>query len=238
MGQVSRGDTVKRAALAGVVRDTLGRPLHLATILVVGKDLSAISDDSGRFHIAGIPAGESEFMVMRIGHRSVSFAATLLPDTTVIVGIRLTPVQVLEELEVTARRRTDWTRTGFEERQRIGLGKFVTPDRIERLSPVGAPSTYLRDISGIDVRCISAGRCSVVPRYARCLWLWVDGVLYRDAQLDDILSATQVYAIEVYSRESSVPMEFQGMLPRKSGREMTQFAGCGALVVWTKANAP
>ena len=42
------------AAVAGVVRDTASRLLARAVLFVDGKDLSAMSDSAGRFHVAGL----------------------------------------------------------------------------------------------------------------------------------------------------------------------------------------
>jgi hypothetical protein len=173
--------------------------------------------------------------VVRIGYRGVTFAANLPADSTVVVGIRLRQVVLLDEIKVTGTRTTMFARTGFDQRRRIGLGQFVSPERVAELSHVSTPSQLLRDVRGIDVRCGAGGQCTVTPRFAGCLWLFVDGAAFGFEQIDAILSITQVHAVEVYSRQSSVPVEFQGVLPPKSGRDFTM-SGCGAIVVWTKAS--
>jgi hypothetical protein len=232
--QPPRSDSLRRSAtLAGVVRETSGQPIWLATVRVVGKELSAVSDDSGRFRLVGIPAGVNEFVVARIGYDSVSFTVTLAPDTTISRDLRLRPIHVLEAVRVAetpvSRR---FARTGFHMRRKLGVGSFVTPERVDSLSWVARPSQLLRDVGGIDVV-----QGVVSSRWARCMWLFIDGVPYGTDQIDLSLTTGVIYAIEVYPRPTSVPAEFQGRLTRASGRFTARSQACGALVVWTHSRA-
>lgn len=227
----------KRSALAGVIRDTMSRPIPGATVLVDSIGLSAVSDDSGRFHLAGIPSGANGFTIMRIGYKAVSFTTILAPDTTLVIAIQLRSAQLLPDIVVAADRISPrLARTGFYERRRTGLGSFLTPERIDSLSSVGSPAQLLRDVRGIELVCRYTS-CEVHTRRAPdCLLLFVDGAQI-PGQLDDVLTTGAVSAIEVYERPSLVPVEFQGRLPSKKGI-LTARAGCGALVVWTKSRAP
>jgi hypothetical protein len=233
----------RRAALAGVIRDSLERPIPLAMVAVDGKDLSTVSDDSGRFHLAGIPAGTNDFTVMRIGFKALSFTTTLTPDTTLVIAIRMRRIQTLEDVNVRAPSVSPrLARTGYYDRKKLGLGSFVTPERVDSLSHLSTPAKLLRDVRGLEVRC-GAGGCTVVPtRGHECLQLIVDGAIIGDMnsdnsnQIDNVLTTGAVYAIEVYERPSIVPTEFQGMLPRKRS-VLTRKAGCGVVVVWTRGRA-
>jgi hypothetical protein len=239
----ARDTTLKRSAIAGVVRDTLERPLAFATILVEGRELSVVSDDSGRFHLAGIPAGANSFTVMRIGYKAVSFDVTLAPESTLVLGIHLKSIQTLGPVTVTgAAEIPRLARTGFYDRQRLGLGTFISPQRVDSLDFVSTPAKLLRDARGLDVRCGPGGPCQVHTRSPPdCLWLFVNGA-YMPAgangqtQVDDVVATGEVSAIEVYERPMIVPTEFQAQLPAKSGRGFTVKAGCGALVVWTRTH--
>src|SRR5262245_30953956 len=77
------------AGIAGVVRDTLGRPLHLVAITALGRDTSVVTDDSGRFALAKLPPGPMSISVLRIGYRPITFEADLPADSTLMVAIRL-----------------------------------------------------------------------------------------------------------------------------------------------------
>ena len=239
LAQVPAPTPGKRAALAGVIRDSMSRPLTMATVLVDGKDFSAVTDESGRFHLAGIPAGTNDFTVMRIGYRSVSFTTTLAPDSTLVIAIMLRRISTLEEVEVKAASISPrLERQGYYKRRTQGIGSFVTPDRVDSLSHVATPSQLLRDVRGIEVQCGGRSKlgCIVATRRAHgCLNLFIDGVFHKD-QIDDVLPTTAVYAIEVYENPSIVPLEFQASLPGKVSA-LTRKAGCGAIVVWTRSRA-
>ncbi len=194
----------------------------MATVFVEGKDLSTTSDDSGRFHIARIPPGTSLVTALRIGYKAVSFEINLPPDTTLVTEIRLRSVQTLSAVKVTGERVSPrLAREGYYQRLRQGWGTFLTPEKIEELQHLSTPAKMLRDVKGVEVRCPQAtGRCAVSSTLGRCLNVFVDGVRHA-GQLDDLLSSSEVYAMEVYSTQ--VPMEFEG----PSG------ARCSAIAVWT-----
>lgn len=70
-----------------------------------------------------------------------------------------------------------------------------------------------------------------------CLTLFVNGVYMRDNdELDPLVSAGSIVAIEVYERPNLVPIEFQAPLPPKRAGPglMSMAGGCGALAVWTR----
>src|SRR4051812_1237747 len=62
-----------RSVLAGYVRDDLGHPIPLATVMAEGTKLSTTTDDSGYFRLKDLPAGAGTFTAMRIGYSPVSF---------------------------------------------------------------------------------------------------------------------------------------------------------------------
>jgi hypothetical protein len=180
---------------------------------------------------------------MRMGYKSVSFEVTLTPESTLVLGIRLRSIQTLGPVLVTgAAEIARLARTGFYERQRTGLGSFLTPQRVDSLNFVSTPAQLLRGVRGIEVTCLHE-TCTVHTRNPPdCLWLFVNGAFVPpngsyQSQLDDVVATGEVSAVEVYERPMIVPSEFQGTLPRKRSLGFTQKAGCGALVVWTRPHA-
>jgi carboxypeptidase family protein len=227
--QTPTADSTRRSALAGVVRDSLGHPLPLVTVIANGRDLTAVTDDSGRFHLRGIPSGRREFTIMRLGFTQLNFEATLPPDSTVVIDVRLRRVQNLSPVQVTGEAASPrLARAGYFERQRLGLGKYVSPARIDSLNHVMTPSQLLRDIPGVIVRCKAAGRCTVLLARGGCLDLFVNGH-YTRGQIDDVMNTPEVYAIEVYTRRLEIPMEFHAPLRGSCGQ--------AALAVWTRSYA-
>jgi hypothetical protein len=225
------------AGIAGVVRDTLARPLHLVAITALGRDTSVVTDDSGRFALTKLPPGPTSISVLRIGYRPIAFEADLPADSTLMVAIRLQPVTTLAAVVTSAERVGKYlARTGFPERMHMGIGSFLSPEKIDSLSRiVTRPAELLRELRGLDVQCANAGCIVHTRRPPDCLLLFIDGV-FADGQIDDQLTVGGIAAIEVYERPSKVPAEFQGKLPEKRGL-LSRGAGCGAIAVWTKARA-
>ena len=236
--QVSDRSARATAGIAGVVRDTLGRPLHLVAITALGRDTSVVTDDSGRFALTKLPPGSTSISVLRIGYRPITFEADLPPDSTLMVAIRLQPVATLGAVVTSAERLSKYlVRTGFTERMHMGIGSFLSPDKVDSLSRIVThPAQLLRDVSGVDVRCGGTGCVVHTRRPPDCFWLFIDGV-FADGQIDDQLTVGGIAAIEVYERPNKVPAEFQGKLPEKRGRGVSLGAGCGAIAVWTRARA-
>jgi hypothetical protein len=224
------------SGLAGYVRDTLRHPLVLAGVTVEGENATTVSDTSGHFAISGLAAGVHTITIRKFGYQPISFEATLPADSTVLIDVHLRKVQNLGPVIVTAVNSPRLARTGYFERKKLGLATFLSPEQVDSMSFLDHPSSLLRTVRGIDVRC-SRGLCYVLPRLAVCINLFVDGVEKRDVQLDELLSTSAIYAIEVYDHPATVPTEFQGRLPHVRPGIVQPVAGCAALIVWTRAKA-
>jgi hypothetical protein len=228
----------KGAGIAGVVRDTAGNPLPLVTVKADGKDLSDVTGSDGRFFIAGLPGGNNDFTVTRGGFRTMTFTATLTTDSTLVLALKLHRVNTLAAISITAPAAiAQLKRSGFYDRERAGLGSFLTPQHIDSVAVRHQMTSQLmQDMNGIEVACASAGRCTVQTRRAHgCLRLFVDGQqMPGDEQVDDVVPIGEVAAMEVYANPNTVPTEFQGKLPAKRST-LTAKAGCGAILVWTRA---
>ena len=217
----------KQSAIAGVVRDTTGRPLSNVTVFAEGRDASVVTDTSGRFHLQ-VPSGTHDFTIMRLGYRAVHFNAEIAPDTTVMLTVTLRAVpRELETVQVTGERMSAaLLRDGFYDRRERGFGQYLDPEQVERLSgSVGQTSQMLRNMNGVRVRCPAVGACAVSVMNG-CLTLFVDGVRQRNIALDERVSPGNVYAMEVYVRRALVPMEF-----------VDPMSQCGAIVVWTRTRS-
>lgn len=230
------------AAIAGVVRDTGGRYIVGAEVLIDGFAKKGVTDDSGRFHVDGVPAGKNGFIIRKLTYNPVSFETSLVEGKTLVLQINMQPAeQMLDAAVITASAELQGlTKAGFYERQRQGLGYYITPQKIDSLQYLMAPSQILRDIPGIEVRCGRATVCEVrsrTPPY--CMHTFVDG-RYEEGRLDELLTTGTVVAFEVYRSPSSIPHEFHLPLQQKTapGRglaSLTGTAGCGAVVAWTKS---
>jgi hypothetical protein len=112
-----------------------------------------------------------------------------------------------------------------------GLGKFFTPQEIERRNPLRL--NYLLEAAPI-IRsgATNTGKRYVTDRYDGCIRYWIDGFEQTeigntdlDFLPDSYLSAAELGAVEVYDAISA-PAEFQA----------TSHNGypCTAVVIWTK----
>jgi hypothetical protein len=228
----------RTSAVAGTVRDSIGHALRLVEVVVENTTLTTTTDDSGRFHIRGIPAGRTDFTVRRVGWEAVAFGTTLAPDSTLVLDIRMRPLTNLEPVMVTAERLKRFESTGFGERRKAGIGSFIGPERIDSMQHLPAAGFLLRGVRGLDVGCSTVQGCKIIPRTGPpCLKIFVNGG-ERPGDLDENVSMSEVYAIEVYERPVLVPAEFQGKLEQKrSNHVLTPKAGCGAIAVWTRGRA-
>jgi hypothetical protein len=234
--------SARHSGIAGVVHDSLGNPIRLANILADGGKSTTASDDSGRFDLRGLPSGRNGFTVLKVGYAPVSFEASLPPDSIVVLAINLRKVQALDTVNIKAERvNISLARTGFIERRRLGLGSFLAPEQVDSIADVVAtPSQLLRGVRGIDLKCNGATCVPVSRGRAACLVFFVDGAPHGSAvYIDSIgLNPNAIAAIEVYDRSAAVPMEFQAAPPQKQARGFSSVAGCGAIVLWTKAHIP
>jgi len=233
--------TRKHSGLAGLVRDSIGRPISAANVLVDGSKVAVATDDSGHFDVRHLPAGVNGFTITKIGYAPLSFELSLPSDSVVVLSVTMRSVQVLNTVSITAERtNAALARAGFTERQRAGVGSFLTPQHLDSVAmTITTPAQFLRGVRGIDVVC-PRDICKVVAHSPPgCLWLYIDGVPHGTEQIDNLsFSPSGIAAIEVYERPYMVPLEFQGQLPIKQGRNMSLASGCGALAIWTKARIP
>ncbi len=220
------------SALSGIVVDTLDAPVALAQVSVVAGDRGGTADEDGRFRIAGLVAQRTLFEARRVGYQPVYFEVVIPAEAVIDVRIRLheTP-RDLAPVEVAAVR-DPLRRVGFYERMATGHGHFVTPQMIQQMRPARATDAFNNIPNLVVVR--RDYRTRVMTANYRCEYaLVVDNVLVgepgsrvRTTTPDDAVSATELYAIEVYPRNRGLPAQFLGLSHEE---------GCGTILIWTKA---
>src|ERR1039458_6924172 len=93
----------KPAHFQGQVVDTAGRPIRSAIVETDDPPKAVVSDDSGFFRFADLPAGPITVRVRRMGFEGVEFQLRLPSDSTVSIGVKLLPVaQLLEAVQIDA----------------------------------------------------------------------------------------------------------------------------------------
>lgn len=217
--------------LVGLVKDSLGHAITGAEVRALDNVFLTRSDDSGRFHVAQMPAGARDVEVRRLGFvpRRAAIARSVGTTDSVQVTLR---AMVQELPEITVEEQHDAVSrkylAEFWSRRSRGFGKFVTRDEIERK---GASRfvDVVRSVSGVailnyrgrpDIRFRGAGIGSMFrdcpPQY------WMDGIPLQNGSADEF-SPHDVEAIELYASAATTPPQFA-----------TRGETCGTVVVWTR----
>ncbi len=94
----------EQGVMKGVVRDSLGEPVELANVAILGTGEGTMTDISGKYQL-GIPAGHSFTIVVScVGYRTEQFAIRLQSGETRERNIELlTDVRAINEVSVSAR---------------------------------------------------------------------------------------------------------------------------------------
>ena len=218
-------------AEVGLLGDTGTQPLRVA-----------IADSAGQFVIGDVAAGTYRLRVRRIGYLEVTTPEfSVMPGEPTRVEITASPDAIpLAPLMVVAgppRNSIRLVGSGFYEREAawgrngLGMGHFLGPAQLREMSRASRVSDYLRGLAGVYVGG-GTGRKQVVEMRSttsilrnRCTpSIYLDGQLIRFADsVDDVVSAMDVSAIEVYPGGTNKPAQFSHM----------QDDLCGSVVIWT-----
>jgi len=224
-------DIVLRGAgeVRGTVQTEDGRPLANALVGLSAAGLDTRTDSAGRFVLAATPTGTWTLDVRALGYAPLQQPVDLVPGDTVAQVMTLVRAEVMDTVRVRANAmlRTALGRNlaAFEERQRMGIGRFVGPLDLEKMV-LFRFTDVLREMPG--VRLEMRGRTTdrvITMRGTRggCVpTVFVDRMRMPGTEaLDSFIPPDNVAAVEVY-QTSFVPAEFQDI-----------FSGCGSIVVWT-----
>lgn len=219
--------TTATGRVTGRVVDSAGRAVEGARVSAGHDSAFAITDADGQFGIGGLRPGTRAILVRRLGFHPVTQPVSVHADAAVSVRVALTRyVPVLEAVMITARRNFELERVGFTRRQRSGMGRYLTPDQIERRKPQRL-TDILTMVPSLRMSRTARGDPQVTGRWGECIRYFVDGHRWSDfgEGPDGFISGDEIGAVEVYSGFSA-PGEY------------TSFGGngrtCTSVVVWTK----
>ena len=201
-----------------VDRET-GRPVATAAVSVLGRPAEAESDRQGLFRLTGVPAGQHELGIRRLGYAPLRHTVDVTSGLTTELEIGLVREPVgLEPLVVSTTRSRRLEIKGFYERKHwgelLGLGTFFTAEYIERRNPLRI-SHIIEEVPSIRMGLQNA-------RTGCRLRVYLDNILV-DASVDELVLPIEVAGVEVYKGAASLPAEFGGSDSR-----------CGVAVIWTK----
>ena len=215
-------ESARAGRLVGRVMDReTGRSVATAAVSVRGRPAVAETDRQGLFRLVGVPGGEHELEVRRLGYAPLRHVIEVPGGLTteVEIGLVRDPVE-LEPLVATATRSRRLEIKGFYERKHwgelLGLGTFFTADYIDRWRPSSISALVQSSVPSI-------GRGLFNRRSGCRMSVYLDGIHLRREGVDNFVLPIEVGGVEVYKGPASLPAEFAGSNSR-----------CGVVAVWTK----
>jgi len=223
--------TAALAQGAGERANLLGRVSHSeshaalpdAVIEMPDLEVSASSDEAGRFVFRDIPAGEHVLIVHYLGYVDTTLVAltpNVLNRIEIAINLRIVPVPDL--LVQVAALNAPSKLTGFYRRRDTGSGYFITRQDILERNPRWT-SDMLRRVPGVQLGRSNSGTPLIRIRGSNCpISYFVDGILAPSFNIDN--AAPQAVAgIEVYKGGAMVPARFRGSR-----------SPCAVIVLWTR----
>jgi hypothetical protein len=238
----------RTAGVAWVVLDAAtGEPVPHAVVEIASQARTTRSDSTGRFRMVGLQPQIIGIRLRALGYEAVERSLNLFAGRTVTVEYLLTPTALaLPEVEVSGQPSRSILHTGgFEDRRRMGNGRFYTEDEISRHLQRRVPD-LLRDAQGMRIASGPGNEfyavntrqvmTSIIPsrnRGACFLDIIVDGMVVWSAHAGErgvppvdlafLVSLSDLLGVEVYTGLASVPAEY-----RRAG------STCGAILFWTR----
>jgi hypothetical protein len=232
-----------QSALAGIVRaDSSGQPLGAVEVLIQGTSLKATTGLNGRYHIEGAPAGRWTVLFRLVGYLPSRSEVLLTPGDTTRANAMLIPgVMVLDPITVRGKSPLGEGREGFEERRRLGFGKFYDSLVLRRSEHLRL-ADLLRRQGGVSVERLQLDRAPAHVAYhpyrrdpytgaLNCpMQIYLNGSKVESGgrlskQLLDlgIFDIASLEAIEVFRSAAQVPGIYSGPT-----------ADCGVILLWSR----
>lgn len=220
------------AVLRGRVLDATNEsPIPGAYVELVALKVRAQSDSSGAFQLRGIPAGVHQISVRAIGHDAMTARLQIAASDTIATDFLLSATATklgTVKVSVSRSERYRVRLQGFEERRKIGLGRFLDGDFFEKNRTRALGVLLVSRIAGIRTIKTLGGEMLVGERYgSRCRpQIIVNGIVRDDFDLESV-TTDEVIGFEYYS-VASTPAEFARSGTREGGSQ------CGTAVFWLK----
>lgn len=207
-----------------------GKPLTGVMIAVPGPRRFVVTDSTGRFELAGLPAGPQRVRIAYEGRETEEYEFDLRRGKTKTLAVVLDVEAVdLAPVVVEARYPDDWRNlAGFYARKKMygGFAHFYTREDLERSRPV----TLRQLLAGEGI----LTRCGVHECMPTRLWggtvcapsVSVDGTPFWENDYDQI-PVSEVAGVEIYRGDLVGP----GWPPFGG---LTAIRRCGSIQVWTR----
>ena len=226
-----RGD----ARMTGrVVDKATGAPVAKAEIILLGDRRSVVSDSAGRYLFDDVPSGLVRFVVRAPGFPATTLSVALAHNESMARSIELdsssagrSAAQRLPGVAIEGKASRGPRYVDFEHHMATGRGQYLTREEIEKYN-YSTLQDAVRNMRGVNVDCGGGLGCFIrmsrAPMQCKPDYV-VDGTV--NNSFGPSTAIRDIEGIEVYTGPSEVPGEFAG-----------RNAGCGVVVIWTKAGPP
>jgi hypothetical protein len=224
-GQAAVAQTTSPVTISGVVVADDHSPLSDAVLGLErqGKTLYRVrSGSDGRFTFTDVPAGVASISVRRLGYQQRRLEVDISARTAKEpLEVALVPVATDVEA-VTIEGATGKLQAFNDRRARNNFGYFFDQNDIRKKSP-----RYVSEL----FRTVPGARLSVSRRTGNILELrnctpriWLDGVRTDNAEIDELISPSEIAGLEIYPSFAGVPAEYMD----KENR------ACGVVLIWSR----
>lgn len=227
--RASAQDPLPPGVISVSVRDSLGRSIAGAELMVEGTSVRGVTDERGELRFTAVRGGPATVRIRRLGFQPATIDVIVdqrVPSTSVVT---LKPIaQRLATIVVKGGNNYTGRMAGFYQRRDLGIGHFVSREKLEHDNPSQLTDVFRR-LPGVQITSTRFIRNAIRFRgnTGQC-WplVWLDGAPLPTAEFDlDFLAPSSIEGIEVYSGISQVPPQFMG------SRGM---GSCGVIVVWSR----
>lgn len=220
-----------QSILSGIVIDSLGAPIAGAQVSASGVPYRSITDESGGFHMSGVPSGSVQLSVRRLGFSPVILPLTMPSGDLALdsVVVRLLHIPAALPTVTVRKDRVNYTGrlAGYYQRlEKRNGGYFITREQIDRENP-RTLDQLLQHTAGIRGSRMRGGGAGVRLRGRACAPIvWLDGTPTPAGELDlNPISPQTIHGIEIYSGSTTAPTRF--LLNRTNN-------SCGTIVLWSR----
>ncbi len=216
------------ARVTGRIVNKMGQPVAGARVDIEGLGAATLTKANGDFALDSLPSGTQTLEIRKLGYAVTEQPVELSAYTPQRVTVQMSDfVPTLETVRVQAKRDKSLFDVGFTQRQKTGLGYYLSGDRLNKNTT--RLTDALRTVPGIHI--VPAGDGQNVIQSSRdpnggCVNIFVDGSPWQQqfpGDLDSFIRPDELGAIESYSA-STVPAQFT--IPGQGS--------CETLVIWTE----
>ncbi len=220
------------ASLTGMVRDSTGRAVRDARIVVSGMGGEWRADSSGKFVAHGVPAGAHVVTVSSLGFVRERRLMDIAPGDSATLDLSMTHLMTkLATVTIEERRKFDAVRADLEHRRKLGFGYRADSAEIAKLPGVGEafnfPGVHTKVIGG-QFQIYMNGTYTLTSKKGAGLamtcnpTIWIDGFIV-DITAANNLTKDEIGVIEAFTSAASAPSQYAGTR-----------TNCGVVLIWRK----